>query len=389
MHPPRSRIRTLLPNLHLGFHPPGPKNSLTDVPGVLVSTQSIRKPKTLDAAGNVTHHEINTGVTTILPRRDWFHNACYAGLFSFNGSGEMTGAHWLNETGLLYSPVVITNSFAVGPAYSGVYEYAVREYADQNGLADWFLLPVIAETFDGYLSDVAAMPVRPADVVRGIETAGEGPVEEGNTGGGTGMCMAGFKGGTGSASRVIAGEVHGRKVQYTVAALVQANYGAKRDLRVGGVPVGRILMKEDGDGRREDKHEKGKNKDGSIIIVLATDAPLHPVQLQRMAKRATVGLARCGGWGSNSSGDIFLAFSTAEKINPSTKVADHFAPTIEQSVDVVRDGTINGLFECAADVVEEAIYNVLCMAEDTTGPLGRDMKAIDLDRLKSVMEKYL
>lgn len=301
----------------------------------------------------------------------------------------MTGAHWLNETGLLYSPVVITNSFAVGPAYSGVYEYAVREYADQNGLADWFLLPVIAETFDGYLSDVAAMPVRPADVVRGIETAGEGPVEEGNTGGGTGMCMAGFKGGTGSASRVIAGEVHGRKVQYTVAALVQANYGAKRDLRVGGVPVGRILMKEDGDGRREDKHEKGKNKDGSIIIVLATDAPLHPVQLQRMAKRATVGLARCGGWGSNSSGDIFLAFSTAEKINPSTKVADHFAPTIEQSVDVVRDGTINGLFECAADVVEEAIYNVLCMAEDTTGPLGRDMKAIDLDRLKSVMEKYL
>lgn len=383
----RSRVRSVLPKLHLGYYSPGSKNSLTDVPGVLVSTQSIRKPKATDASGKTIHHEINTGVTTILPRKDWFHNACYAGIFTFNGSGEMTGSHWLNETGLLYTPIIVTNSFAVGPCYSGVYEYAIREYADENGLADWFLLPVVTETYDGHLSDVAAMPVRSADAVKGIETAGTEPVEEGNTGGGTGMCCQGFKGGTGSASRVLEGVLHGQKKTYTIAALVQANYGAKRDLRIGGVPVGRILMEED--GKQDEETTEKKKKDGSIIIILATDAPLHPMQLQRMAKRGTVGLARVGGWGSNSSGDLFLAFSTAERINPSMKVADYFAPSIEQSVDVVRDMTINGLFECAADVVEEAIYNVLCMAEDTIGPLGREVKALDLDRLKSVMDRYL
>jgi D-aminopeptidase len=156
-------------------------------------------------------------------------------------------------------------------------------------------------------------------------------------------------------------------------------------------------MEEDGEvdgfeGKRaegEEKEEQGSKKDGSIIVVLVTDAPLHPLQLQRLAKRATVGLARCGGWGSNSSGDIFLAFSTAEKIDVSSEVVDPRAPSVEQSVDVVRDGTINGLFECAADVVEEAIYNVLCMAEDMVGPLGREVKAMDLDRLKGVVERFL
>lgn len=381
----RARVRSVLPKLFLGHHPPGPKNSLTDVPGVLVSTQSIRKPKTLTADSRTLHHEINTGVTTILPRKDWFLHACYAGIFSFNGSGEMTGSHWLNETGLLSSPVVLTNSFAVGPCYSGIYEHAIKEYADEHGLTDWFLLPVVAETFDGYLSDIAAMPVKSSDVVRGIEMASDSPVEEGCTGGGTGMVLAGFKGGTGSASRVIEGTKHGEPVTYTVAALVQANYGAKRDVRIGGVPVGRIFMEQD---KEEEEQSKAK-KDGSVIIILATDAPLHPLQLQRLAKRATVGLARVGGWGSNSSGDIFLALSTAERIDVRSAPPSKFAPMVEQSVDVVRDETINGIFECAADAVEEAIYNVLCMAEDTTGPLGREMKAMDLDRLKLLMEKYL
>ena len=402
---PRRRIRNLLPTLHLGYYSPGPTNSLTDVPGVLVSTESIHKPKTTDSSGKTLHHEINTGVTTILPHSTWFHDACYAGLFSFNGSGELTGSHWLNETGLLHSPIIVTSSFAVGACYTGVYQYAVREYADSNGLADWFLLPVVAETYDGHLSDVGAMVIEPGMVVRGIENASADPVAEGNTGGGTGMCLAGFKGGTGSASRVVKGRRSSSSVKneeeeitYTVAALVQANYGKKRDLRVGGVPVGKLLMEEDGEveglqqqqGRRKEEEEQGKTKkDGSIIVVLATDAPLHPLQLQRLAKRATVGLARCGGWGSNSSGDIFLAFSTAEKIDVNFKVVDPKVPTVEQSVDVVRDGTINALFECAADVVEEAIYNVLCMAEDMVGPLGREVKAMDLDRLKRVVERYL
>lgn len=307
----------------------------------------------------------------------------------------MTGSHWLNETGTLNTPIIVTNSFAIGACYSGIYEYCVREYKDRDGLANWFLLPVVAETFDGYLSDIGAMSVKPSDVVRGIEMALESagsakPVEEGCTGGGTGMILASFKGGTGSASRVVEGVVKGGPVQYTVAALVQANYGARRDVRIGGVPVGKIFMDED-----EQKERAGmmaaagpdKVKDGSIIVVLATDAPLHPTQLQRLAKRATIGLARVGGWGSNSSGDIFVAFSTAERI-PVHERTSPFTPTVVHSVDVIVDDTINALFECAADATEEAIYNVLCMAEDTQGPLGREIKAMDLERLKAVMQKH-
>jgi D-aminopeptidase len=390
----RARVRSVLPKLFLGNYPTGPLNSLTDVPGVLVSTQSIHLPKTESVNGEVIHHEVNTGVTTILPRADFFDNACYAGYFSFNGSGEMTGSHWMNETGTMNTPIIVTNSFAIGPCYSGVYEFCVREYKDKDGLANWFLLPVVAETFDGYLSDIGAMSVKPGDVVRGIEMAlaNEGKaVEEGCTGGGTGMILAGFKGGTGSASRVVDGLVRGESVKYTVAALVQANYGAKRDVRIGGVPVGKIFLDEDAEEEevaKENAGDQGKVKDGSIIIVLATDAPLHPIQLQRLAKRATVGLARVGGWGSNSSGDIFVAFSTAHKIPVQDKVS-RYIPSVVQGVDILVDETINALFECAADAVEEAIYNVLCMAEDTKGPLGREVKAMDLERLKVVMEKYL
>jgi D-aminopeptidase len=390
----RTRVRSVLPKLFLGNYPPGPLNSLTDVPGVLVSTQSIRLPKTESVHGDVVHHEVNTGVTTVLPRADFFHNACYAGYFSFNGSGEMTGSHWMNETGTLNTPIIVTNSFAIGPCYSGIYEFCVSKYKDRDGLANWFLLPVVAETFDGYLSDIGAMSVQPGDVVRGIEMAlaNEGKaVEEGCTGGGTGMILGGFKGGTGSASRVVGGLVRGERVNYTVAALVQANYGAKRDVRIGGVPVGRIFLEEDAEKEemaKEDAGNQGKVKDGSIIVVLATDAPLHPIQLQRLAKRATVGLARVGGWGSNSSGDIFVAFSTAHKIPVQRKMSG-YAPSVVQGVDILVDETIDALFECAADAVEEAIYNVLCMAEDTKGPLGREIKAMDLERLKVVMEKYL
>jgi D-aminopeptidase len=387
----RARVRSVLPKLFLGNYSTGPLNSLTDVPGVLVSTQSIRLPKTESVNGDLVHHEVNTGVTTILPRADFFDNACYAGYFSFNGAGEMTGSHWMNETGTLNTPIIVTNSFAIGSCYSGIYEFCVREYKDRDGLANWFLLPVVAETFDGYLSDIGAMSVKPGDVVRGIEMAltNEGKaVEEGCTGGGTGMILAGFKGGTGSASRVVGGLTRGESVKYTVAALVQANYGAMRDVRIGGVPVGKIFLDEDAEKENLAKEDAEKVKDGSIIIVLATDAPLHPIQLQRLAKRATVGLARVGGWGSNSSGDIFVAFSTAHKI-PAQEKMPKYIPSVVQGVDILVDETINALFECAADAVEEAIYNVLCMAEDTKGPLGREVKAIDLERLKVVMEKYL
>jgi D-aminopeptidase len=213
----RGRIREILPNLIIGRYPTGPLNSITDVPGVLVHTESLRR---------TSPTVVNTGVTTILPREDWFNYGCHAGFFKFNGSGEMTGSHWLNETGLLNSPIIITNSFAVGPCYSGVYEYAVPKYKGKDGLVDWFLLPVIAETYDGFMSDIGAMAVTSDMVVRGIEKANGERVQEGNTGGGTGMCCQGYKGGTGSASRVVKGqEMRGgvlTDVEYTVGVLVQA-----------------------------------------------------------------------------------------------------------------------------------------------------------------------
>lgn len=384
-----SPIRALIPSLHIGRHAPGTLNSITDVPGVLVHTESINKKPSETERG----HAINTGVTVILPRRDWFDNACYAGYFRFNGSGEMTGSHWLDETGLLNSPVVLTNSFSVGPCYSGIYQYAIREYAKNGKPADWFLLPVVAETCDLFLNDIAAMAVTPEMVVRGIDNATSDRVPEGNTGGGTGMICQGFKAGTGSASRVIEGIENGEKKMYTVAALVQANFGAKRDLRFGGVPVGRIMMEREeaadaatAASAAADEEKRLASKDGSIIVVLATDAPLHPVQLQRLAKRATVGVARVGGWGSNSSGDIFLAFSTAEKIPRSPDFS--WKPTVEQSVNVVQDVTINALFEAAADSTEEAIYNALVAAETMEGPLGVS-KAIDHRELKEIVEKYI
>jgi len=405
---PRKRLRDIFPRVSIGRHPTGPSNSLTDVPEVLVSVQSLHKPNTSEAktiSGHddsvKTRHAINTGVTTILPRKDWFDHACFAGVFSFNGSGEMTGSHWLEETGLLSSPIIITNSFAVGSCYSGVYKYAVREYANkETGLADWFLLPVVAETYDGLMSDVAAMPVTPDMVVKGIENASKDPVPEGNTGGGTGMLCQGFKGGTGSASRIIQGKValDGEKeaiVEYTVGALVQANYGTQWDLKIAGVPVGKLMMDKEWRAELEKgikpkgqaRETRELHKDGSIIIIVATNAPLHPTQLRRLAKRATVGFSRVGGLGSNSSGDIFLAFSTAEKIPRQTNDGP-FDTATRQRVGMVVDDTINALFEAAADCAEESIYNALCMAEDMEGPNGFKVKAIDLDTLKQLLEKY-
>lgn len=391
---PRARVRDVLPNLFLGFHPTGKLNSITDVSGVLVSTQSINRPEGYNPEKPVS--AINTGVTTILPRKDWFDNACYAAVFSFNGSGEMTGTHWINETGLLASPIVITNSFSVGSAYNGIYQYAIREQANKDtGLVDFFLLPVVGETFDGFMNDISAMVVTPEMIVDGIDNASSDRVPEGNTGGGTGMLTMGFKAGTGSSSRIVRGLVRGEQKEFVVAALVQSNFGKARDLRFGPIPVGRILA-EEGTQATQDVTVPlpQRKKDGSIIVVLATDAPLHPTQLGRLVRRATVGLSRTGGWGSNSSGDIFIAFSTASKIprEPPTGSLSRqealFTATVEQSVDVVQDTTINGLFEAAADAVEESILNALCMAEDMSGPAGAHMKAIDLDKLKDIAKAY-
>jgi D-aminopeptidase len=398
---PRQRIRDLLPTLHLGRYQPGPKNSLTDVPGVLVSTQSIHSsPRYPNAPPN----SINTGVTTILPRKDWFNKACFAGLFRFNGSGELTGSHWLEETGLLHSPIVLTGSFGVGAAYDGIYEHAIQAHSDENGAVDWFLLPVVGETFDGYLHDVSKFAVTPQHIVDGIARASSAPVAEGNTGGGTGMLCHHFKGGTGSSSRLIPSS---SSEPYVLGALVQTNHGALRDLAIAGFPIGRELLAEQERLLRDNPTDAAllaqakmffnvasakDTRDGSIIIVLATSAPLHPTQLQRLAKRATVGLARVGGWGSNSSGDIFLAFSTAGELDVQTVTAGQkrVDPWVPRAVGVeyVDDATINALFEAAGEVVAEAILNALCMAESMEGN-GKNIEAMDLGKVREVMGRWL
>ncbi|RYP83104.1 hypothetical protein DL770_005445 [Monosporascus sp. CRB-9-2] len=358
---PRMRIRELLPNIFLGDWKPGPLNSITDVAGVRVHTQEIFADD-----GNV-----NTGVTCILPREDWFRKACYAGLFSFNGSG--------------------------------IYEYAIKSQGSKKGEVDWFLLPVVADTFDGYLNDLTQFTVKPEHIIKGLESVSSERVREGAVGGGTGMICHYFKGGTGSSSRLVPGfDAKGEPKTYTIAALVQANYGKKAHLRIQGVPVGRILAEEAAKAAENDAAQKAaqeeleaeKNrKDGSIIVILATDAPLHPTQLQRIAKRATVGLARVGGNGHNPSGDIFLAFSTGNGIPTQTitmdrREVDPFKPTTI-TAELVDDSSINGLFEAAADATEEAIYNALCMAETMTGNKGHKIEALPLERVKEIMSKYV
>jgi D-aminopeptidase len=400
-HTPRQRVRDLLPTIYLGRYTPGPKNSLTDIPGVLVSTQSIHESPNYP---NAEKGSINTGVTTILPRKDWFETSTFAGMFTFNGSGEMTGSHWISETGLLNSPIIITGSFGVGSAYNGIYESAIRDHTNSAGKADWFLLPVVAETFDGFLHDVTKMVVTPAHVVTGIDTASSAPVPEGNTGGGTGMLCHWFKGGTGSSSRIVP---CANNKSYTVAALVQANYGKMWDFKIAGAPIGRLIYQDQESRFHADptnpellkqanllfkvKEAKDK-KDGSIIVILATDAPLHPTQLRRLAKRATTGLARVGGWGTNSSGDIFLAFSTGNSPRVPTHMADGepvdpFVP-VSHGIEAVHDETIGALFEAAADAVEEAILNAVCMAE-TMGGNRNVVEALDLEKVRGLMEKYL
>lgn len=378
---PRGRLRDVIPDVYLGAYKPGPKNGITDIPGVLAHTITLRE----------NNGAVNTGVTTIVPRKDWFHQACYAGIFRFNGSGEMTGSHWIEETGLLHSPIVITNSFSVGPCYTGIYKYAIEHYG-KDGI-DWFLLPVVAETFDGYLNDLSQFAVTPEHVVEGITNASADPVPEGNVGGGTGMMCQGYKGGTGTSSRMVVGD--GDKA-YTVGVLVQANYGRMQHLRISGVPVGRIMAeraaRDSAAAAEKAEYDAAKDKkDGSIIIIVGTDAPLHPVQLQRLAKRATVGLARVGGYGHNPSGDVFLAFSTGNEIPVQTvtakaKKVDPFKPAA-LDVSVTDDQTINSLFEAVADATEEAIYNVLFKAETMTGN-GATVNALPVDEVKEIMAKF-
>ena len=352
----RARLRDL--GITIGTYPTGTYNAITDVPGILVGHTTLM----YDAP-----RVARTGVTVIVPRHgDIWHNNAFAAFHAFNGCGEMTGLPFIDEFGVLTSPIAITNTNQVGTAHQALVEYGVGKHA---GFA--FKLPVAAETYDGWLNDIDAFHLQTAHVHRALDTATSGPVDEGNVGGGTGMICHEFKGGIGTASRVL--DIPSGR--YTVGALVQANHGSRSLLRVDGVPVGREI------GFVHTPSPRSENPaEGSIIVVIATDAPLIPTQCKRLAQRATIGLARVGSVGHNGSGDLFLAFATGNHLP-----ADAETP---YAVQMLPHRHLNAFFEAVAEAVEESILNALCAAETMTGQKGRTVYALPLDAVQRVMAQY-
>lgn len=347
----RPRLRDL--GIEIGDLPTGPHNAITDVAGTMVGHATLVRDSPTVA---------RTGVTMIVPRAgEIWANCAFAAWFNFSGNGEMTGLPWIEESGLLGSPIGITSTHQVGLVRDFLVKAAV-----EAGHPEAFHLPVVGETWDGWLSDLDSFPLNEGHARAAYESATGGRVPEGCVGGGTGMICHEFKGGIGTSSRV----VKTKSGVYTLGVLVQANYGRREDLRVDGIPVGRRLSK-DVVPSAWDVAPNG----GSIIVILATDAPLLPVQCHRLAKRATVGLGRVGGYGHDSSGDIFLAFSTGNAL-----------PIGEQpwQIEVLPMSEMDGLFHAVADATEESILNALCAAETMTGQRGRTAHALPIDVLRDL-----
>ena len=349
---------------------PGPLNAITDVTGVEVGMTTLISG---EGALNVGAGPVRTGVTAILPRGKNGREQVFAGWFSLNGNGEMTGTTWIEEAGLLEGPILITNTHSVGV----VRDASIKWSVDHGRTAQAWSLPVVAETWDGFLNDINGFHVHPEHVFAALDRARVGRVDEGNVGGGTGMRCYGFKCGTGTASRKIAAQAGG----YTVGVLVQANHGTRELLRVAGVPVGKEIP-EPPTRRAADASRAADalGETGSIIIVVATDAPLLPHQLKRIARRASLGLARTGSVSSNGSGDIFIAFSTA---NAGAAEAAATAP-----VTMLSNARIGAVFEATVEATEEAIINALVAGESMSGVDGHRIEAISHDALLAAMRKY-
>ena len=360
----------------------GPLGAITDVAGVEVGHSTL-----IAGSGplRVGQGPIRTGVTVIHPRGKANADPVFGAWFTLNGNGEMTGTTWLQESGILEGPIAITNTHSVGVVRDAILHWLVTRPNTQP----WGL-PVVAETYDGSLNDINGFHVKPEHVLAALESAKSGPVAEGNVGGGTGMICHQFKGGIGTASRKLTAAAGG----YTVGVLVQCNYGLRRDLRVAGVPVGAEISdlmpctasrdpSRLAGARRCDAPsppERADAEQGSIIIVVATDAPLLPHQLKRIATRASLGVARSGGYGGNSSGDIFVAFSTA---NPRT-----FGDTGVARVEMIPNARINPLFYATVQATEEAILNAMLAAETMTGANDLRVHALPHDRLRAALKKY-
>lgn len=349
---------------------PGPLNAITDVKGVEVGHTTL-----ISGEGDlkVGQGPVRTGVTAILPRAKSFDEPAFAGWFSLNGNGEMTGTTWVEESGFLEGPIMITNTHSVGVVRDAVIAWRVKQGpADPSGY--WWSLPLVAETWDGYLNDINGFHVKEHHTFAALDGASSGAVAEGNVGGGTGMVCYGFKGGIGTASRKLDAKSGG----YTVGVLVQANFGRRSQLRVAGVPVGPEITEEIPYGFDETQEDLGSF--GSIIVAIATDAPLVAHQLKRLARRASLGIARTGGMATNGSGDIFIAFSTA---NPRAANPDSIV-----QLAMLPNDKMNPLFEATVQATEESIINALVAAETMAGVNHHKVVAIPRDRLKQVLKKY-
>lgn len=343
---------------------PGPLNAITDVVGVEVGYTTLVSG---EGKLEVGKGPVRTGVTAILPRgRASADDPVYAGYFSLNGNGEMTGTAWVEESGFLEGPVMITNTHSVGVVRDATIAWRVAQGGPDLTGFSWSL-PVVAETWDGYLNDVNGFHIKPEHAVNALDNAKGGPIAEGSVGGGTGMICYEFKGGTGTASRVLDKKNGG----YTVGVLVQANCGRRSQLVIAGVPVGKEIT----------ENAVLSQEAGSIIIVIATDAPLLPHQLKRLARRGGMGLARTGSVSGNGSGDLFLAFSTA---NP--HVTDPAVPT--HSVNTVPNDLLDPIFTATVQAVEEAIINAMVANQSMTGRDNHRVDALPHDRVRALLGKY-
>jgi D-aminopeptidase len=358
---------------------PGPLNAITDVAGVAVGYSTIVRG---EGRLRVGEGPVRTGVTMIVPHDgDIYTEPVYAGSHRLNGNGELTGLEWIREAGLLTGPIGITNTHSVGIVHDGIIRHAVRELP--AGTSFWSL-PVVGETWDGLLNDIDGFHVSMAHVDEALAAARGGSIAEGNVGGGTGMVCHEFKGGTGTASRVVDSAAGG----WTVGVLVQANYGRRSWLRVDGVPVGQAIPLEEVPTpyRPEDEDEPPTAGSGSIIVIVATDAPLLPHQCERLAQRAGLGIARMGGTGAHSSGDLFLSFATGNRGLPNTSFARD--PRLAVDVRTVNDHAIGPLFDGVIEATEEAILNAMLAAETMTGRDGITAHALPADRLVEIMTRH-
>jgi D-aminopeptidase len=361
----RKRLRDL--GLKLGKHPTGPHNAITDVAGVRVGHTTL-----IEGAGKLERGKgpVRTGVTAIVPPGDVYNQRLISGCFVLNGAGEVAGLTQVSEWGLLETPILLTNTMSVGKVSDAVIKWMTKKHPE-IGVEDDVILPVVGECDDSFLSDAVGRHIRSEHVYRAIEGAQGGKVIEGSVGAGTGMLTCDFKAGIGTASRVLDVE----QSRYTLGVLVLTNFGVMPNLRIDGVPVGELLAPEFAD------LEKRIANYGSIIVVLATDAPMLPSQLGRLCKRSALGVGRCGSYAAHGSGEIMIGFSTANQV-------PRVSPGATTKIDLLLDRHTGPLYEAVIEATEEAVVNALCMADDMRGQNDNYAPGLPLDRVVELLKKY-